>query len=68
MSIIGPRLALWNQDYLIAEGDKYEVNRLRPGALWWAQINLRATLPIIVKANLDGFKVKKSFCYELYVY
>jgi O-antigen biosynthesis protein WbqP len=31
MSIIGPRPALWNQDDLIAERDKYGVNKLRPG-------------------------------------
>ena len=31
MSIIGPRPALWNQDDLIAERDKYGANDLRPG-------------------------------------
>ncbi|MEF9976619.1 MAG: sugar transferase, partial [Oscillospiraceae bacterium] len=31
MSIIGPRPALWNQDDLIAERDKYGVNSLVPG-------------------------------------
>lgn len=31
MSIIGPRPALWNQDDLIAERDKYGANDVRPG-------------------------------------
>ena len=31
MSVVGPRPALWNQDDLIAERDKYGVNALTPG-------------------------------------
>ena len=31
MSIIGPRPALWNQDYLTAERDKYGANNVKPG-------------------------------------
>ena len=31
MSIIGPRPALWNQDDLIAERDKYGANDVMPG-------------------------------------
>ena len=31
MSIVGPRPALWNQDDLIAERDKYGANDIRPG-------------------------------------
>lgn len=31
MSIIGPRPALWNQDDLIAERDKYGANDVKPG-------------------------------------
>lgn len=31
MSIIGPRPALWNQDDLVAERDKYGANDVRPG-------------------------------------
>ncbi|MBR5539496.1 MAG: sugar transferase, partial [Clostridia bacterium] len=41
MSIIGPRPALWNQDDLIAERDKYGANDVRPGLTGWAQINGR---------------------------
>jgi O-antigen biosynthesis protein WbqP len=68
MSIIGPRPALWNQDDLIAERDKYGVNELRPGVSGWAQINGRDTLPIPVKAKLDGEYVKRqSFWFDLYI-
>jgi O-antigen biosynthesis protein WbqP len=59
MSIIGPRPALWNQDDLVAERDKYRANDLTPGLTGWAQINGRDELPITVKAKLDGEYVKK---------
>ena len=65
MSIIGPRPALWNQDDLIAERDKYGANDLRPGLTGWAQINGRDELPIDVKAGLDGEYVKNiSFLFD----
>lgn len=54
MSIIGPRPALWNQDILIAERDKYGANDIRPGLTGWAQINGRDELNISVKAKMDG--------------
>ena len=54
MSIVGPRPALWNQDDLIAERDKYGANDVRPGLTGWAQINGRDELDIDVKAKLDG--------------
>ena len=54
MSIIGPRPALWNQDYLTAERDKYGANDIKPGLTGWAQINGRDELEIPVKASLDG--------------
>ena len=59
MTIIGPRPALWNQDDLIVERDKYGVNDVRPGLTGWAQINGRDELPIEVKARLDGEYVKR---------
>ena len=59
MSIIGPRPALWNQDDLIAERDKYGANDVRPGLSGWAQINGRDELEIPVKAKLDGEYVEK---------
>ena len=54
MSIIGPRPALWNQDDLIAERDKYGANDIKPGLTGWAQIYGRDELEIPVKAKLDG--------------
>ena len=54
MSVIGPRPALWNQDLLTAERDKYGANDIKPGLTGWAQINGRDELEIPVKAKLDG--------------
>jgi O-antigen biosynthesis protein WbqP len=66
MSIIGPRPALWNQDDLIEERDKYGANKILPGLTGWAQINGRDELPIKLKAKLDGEYVKKmSLCFDL---
>ena len=59
MSIVGPRPALWNQDDLIAERDKYGANDVPPGLTGWAQINGRDELEIPVKAKLDGEYVEK---------
>jgi len=65
MSIIGPRPALWNQDDLIAERDKYGANDVKPGLTGWAQINGRDELEIPHKAALDGEYVKKmSFAFD----
>ena len=65
MSIIGPRPALWNQDDLIAERDKYGANDVKPGLTGWAQINGRDELEIPVKAALDGEYVQKmSFGFD----
>jgi len=59
MTIIGPRPALWNQDDLIAERDKYGANDVRPGLTGWAQINGRDELPIAAKARLDREYIEK---------
>ncbi len=59
MSLIGPRPALWNQDDLIAERDKYGANDVKPGLTGWAQINGRDELEIPVKAKLDGEYVER---------
>jgi O-antigen biosynthesis protein WbqP len=58
MSIVGPRPALWNQDDLIAERDKYGANDIPVGLTGWAQINGRDELPIDDKAKLDGYYVE----------
>ncbi|MGI6671901.1 MAG: sugar transferase [Christensenellales bacterium] len=66
MTIIGPRPALWNQDDLIAERDKYGANDVLPGLTGWAQINGRDELEIPIKARLDGEYVEKmSFLFDL---
>lgn len=59
MSVIGPRPALWNQDVLVAERDKYGANDVKPGLTGWAQINGRDELEIGDKARLDGEYVEK---------
>lgn len=59
MSIIGPRPALWNQDDLITERDKYGANDIKPGLTGWAQINGRDELPIDIKAKFDGEYTEK---------
>ena len=59
MAVIGPRPALWNQDDLIAERDRYGANDVKPGLTGWAQINGRDELEIEYKAKLDGDYVKR---------
>ena len=59
MSIIGPRPALWNQDDLIEERDKYGANSVRPGLTGLAQISGRDELEIPMKARYDGEYVEK---------
>lgn len=69
MSIVGPRPALWNQDDLIAERDRYGANALVPGLTGWAQINGRDELPIDVKAKFDGDYVKRmSFFFDTKIF
>jgi O-antigen biosynthesis protein WbqP len=66
MAVIGPRPALWNQDDLIAERDKYRANSVRPGLTGWAQINGRDELEIPEKAKFDGVYVQRmSFLFDL---
>lgn len=66
MSVIGPRPALWNQDDLVAEREKYGANDVIPGLTGWAQINGRDELPIPVKAKLDGEYVERqSFWFDV---
>ncbi len=66
MSVIGPRPALWNQDDLIAERDKYGANELTPGLTGWAQINGRDELTISEKAYFDGEYVRRmSFWFDV---
>lgn len=69
MSIIGPRPALWNQEDLIAERDKYGANDITPGLTGWAQVNGRDELEIPVKAKLDGeYAQKMSFAFDIKIF
>ncbi len=66
MSVIGPRPALWNQEDLIAERDKYGANDVRPGLTGWAQINGRDELEISAKARFDGEYIERmSFGFDV---
>ena len=69
MSIIGPRPALWNQDDLVKERDKYHANDIRPGLTGLAQISGRDELEIPVKAKLDGEYTKNiSFWLDVKIF
>ncbi len=69
MSIIGPRPALWNQDDLIAEREKYHANDVLPGLTGWAQVNGRDELPIPIKAKFDGEYVEKmSLLFDIKIF
>ena len=54
LSVVGPRPALWSQDDLIAERERYGANDVKPGITGWAQVNGRDELEIPIKAKLDG--------------
>jgi len=54
LALVGPRPALWNQDDLIAEREKYGANAIPVGLTGLAQIRGRDELPIDVKASYDG--------------
>ena len=54
LSIVGPRPALWSQEDLVAEREKYGANDIKPGITGLAQINGRDELEIDVKAKFDG--------------
>lgn len=59
MSVVGPRPALWNQEDLVAERDKYGANSMMPGLTGLAQIKGRDELEIPEKARVDGEYVRK---------
>lgn len=54
MNLIGPRPALYNQEDLMTERDKYGANFIRPGITGLAQVMGRDELPINEKARYDG--------------
>lgn len=59
MSFVGPRPALWSQDYLVSERDRYGANDILPGLTGWAQLHGRDELEIPQKAKLDGEYVSR---------
>ncbi len=59
VTLVGPRPALWNQDDLVAEREKYGANALVPGITGLAQVSGRDELPIPVKAKFDGEYAEK---------
>ena len=65
MSIVGPRPALWNQDDLIAERDKYGANDIKPGLTGLAQIRGRDRLTAEQKSAFDGeYRENMSFALD----
>ena len=66
ITLVGPRPALWNQDDLIAEREKYGVNNIPVGITGWAQVNGRDELPIEKKAKYDGeYARKMGFLFDI---
>lgn len=66
MSVVGPRPALWNQDDLIAEREKYGANSILPGLTGLAQISGRDELSTEMKAKYDGeYKEKMGLFIDL---
>lgn len=55
MNLIGPRPALYNQEDLLAERDKYGANFIRPGITGLAQVMGRDELPIDVKQDMTEY-------------
>jgi O-antigen biosynthesis protein WbqP len=69
MSIIGPRPALWNQDDLVLERDKYHANDIVPGLTGLAQISGRDELAIPDKAKIDGeYFSKMSLWFDIKIF
>ena len=68
LSIVGPRPALWNQDDLIAEREKYGANSIPVGLTGLAQVSGRDELPIEKKAALDGeYARRMSFLFDIQI-
>jgi len=68
LTLVGPRPALWNQDDLIAEREKYGANAVPVGLTGYAQISGRDELPIDKKAALDGEYVRRmGFFFDIWI-
>lgn len=60
MSIVGPRPALFNQNYLIKKRKFFKIDKLKPGITGYAQINGRDNISINEKIKLDYFYLKNK--------
>jgi len=68
LSLVGPRPALWNQDDLIAEREKYGANDIPVGLTGLAQVSGRDELPIEKKAAYDGeYARRMSFFFDIVI-
>lgn len=66
ISLVGPRPALWNQDDLIEEREKYNANAIPVGLTGLAQIRGRDELTIETKAAYDGeYAQKMNFALDI---
>jgi O-antigen biosynthesis protein WbqP len=66
MSFVGPRPALYNQDYLIDMRIQKGVDKLLPGITGWAQVNGRDELSIPDKVALDiEYLNRQSFWFDV---
>lgn len=59
MAFVGPRPALYNQEDLVSEREKYHANDIIPGLTGLAQIKSKKELPIPDKAKIDGEYLSK---------
>lgn len=66
LTLVGPRPALWNQEDLVAERERFGANDILPGITGWAQINGRDTISIEDKAAYDGYyKEHMGFWFDI---
>jgi len=65
---VSPRLALYNQDDLMALRVEAGVDKLKPGITGWAQINGRDEISIEEKVALEKeYLEKKGFWFDVVI-
>ncbi len=68
MSVVGPRLALANQQDLIDARTGKGIHLIKPGLTGWAQVNGRDEIALEKKVELDDeYLAKKSLLFDVYV-